>query len=41
MPDEQALLALRIALGDTAFEAAWRRGDKLSLEQAIDDALSG
>jgi non-specific serine/threonine protein kinase len=37
---ERALEALREALGQEAFDDAWREGARLSLQQAIDAALS-
>ncbi len=37
---EQAVAAARAALGKEAFEAAWARGQLLTLERAVDEALA-
>jgi non-specific serine/threonine protein kinase len=37
--EEERLAAVRAALGPDAFEAAWAEGQRMTLEQAIDDAL--
>ena len=36
---ERTVAALRVALGDAAYEAAWAQGQALTLEQAIALAL--
>jgi hypothetical protein len=38
--DEDALTRARAALDATAFDAAWAEGEKMSIDQAIDYALS-
>jgi len=38
---EETAAAIRSALGEEQFSAAWRRGRELSLEQAIAYALAG
>jgi hypothetical protein len=38
--EEALLTALRAALGEARFAAAWTEGHAMTLEQAIDDALS-
>jgi predicted ATPase len=37
---ERKLAALRVALGDAAYEAAWAEGQKLELSKAIEQALA-
>lgn len=38
---EQAISALRVAMGEQTFEAAWLQGRALTLEQAVEEALGG
>jgi hypothetical protein len=39
--DQAALAEARRALGDAAFDQAWREGNAMELEEAVRSALSG